>query len=240
MIPQETIAMLDRGFAIGPLQGKRAFLPGGFHSFTTDRDAIAAQARRYRDCNWGGTCEGVLQLDEDVRNGGDLDALKIGVRTLTVRTGTGGRHMYFAYAGAVRGKVAGVPGIDIKSWRTGYVVMPGSRHPDTGELYKIEVDADIAPLPEKLLPLVAAPRYEPRPTVASPERRSNGLVDKVAGATGGGRNAITFWAFCRAFERGGEQSLLVAIRSAALGTGLPEREVETCLRSARRTVGSAA
>lgn len=237
MIPTD---MLDRGFAIGPLKGKAAFLPGGFRSFTADRDVIAAQNRRYPHANWGGIRPGVLVLDEDPRNGGDLDNLHIDVKTLTVRTGSGGRHAYFEHWEPVRGKLARHNGIDLKTWRTGYTVMPGSIHPDTGELYLIEIDAEIAPLPKELLPLVEAPRYEPQPTRVSPDKRSNGLVDKVASATGGGRNAICYWAFCRAFERGGEQSLLVAIRSAALGTGLPEREVETCLRSARRTVGSAA
>ncbi|MBY6708479.1 bifunctional DNA primase/polymerase [Rhodococcus sp. BP-241] len=228
--------MLDRGFAIGPLNGKRAFLPGGFHSFSADRDVIAAQARRYPHANWGGIRAGVVVLDEDPRNGGDLDALNLSVRTLLVRTGSGGRHAYFEHWGPLRGKVAHHNGIDIKTWQTGYTVMPGGVHPETGELYRVEVDADIAPLPQELLPLVEASTYVPQPTVVSPQRRSNGLVDKVASAHGGGRNALTFWAFCRAYERGGEQSLVDGIRDAALGTGLPEHEVDTCMRSARRTV----
>lgn len=228
--------MLDLGFAIGPLHGKRAFLPGGFHSFTADRNVIESQARRYPHANWGGIRAGVVVLDEDPRNGGNLDALNITVPTLTVRTGSGGRHAYFEHWGPLRGKVDRHPGIDIKTWRTGYTVMPGSVHPDTGEFYRVEIDAPIVPLPEKLLPLVEAPQYVPQPTVVSPERRSNGLVNKVASASGGGRNAITYWAFCRAYERGGEQWLLDSIREASIGTGLPEREIETCMRSARRTV----
>lgn len=234
MIPTD---MLDRGFAIGPLQGKKAFLPGGFHDFTTDRAIIERQARRYRDCNWGGTCTAVIVLDEDLRNGGNLDSVPgIDFDTLVVRTGSGGRHVYYRYTGSARGKLAQHNGIDIKTWRTGYTVMPGSVHPETGEFYRIERDDPIAALPEELLPLVQVPQYVPQPTRVNPERRSHGLVRKVAESTGGGRNSITFWALCRAFERG-EQSLVDDICRAALETGLPEREIETCLRSAQRTAG---
>lgn len=237
MIPHD---MLDRGFAIGPLNGKRAFLPGGFHDFTTDRAIIERQARRYRDANWGGTCAGVIVLDEDPRNGGNLDSVSgVDFATLVVRTGSGGRHLYYRFTGAARGKLAQHNGIDIKTWRSGYTVMPGSVHPETGEFYRVEVDAPIAPLPKRLLPLVQVAQYVPQPTRVSPERRSHGLVAKVSEASGGARNAITFWALCRALERG-EQSLVGEICRAAIGTGLPESEVETCLRSAQRTTGRAA
>ncbi|MDF3309889.1 bifunctional DNA primase/polymerase [Rhodococcus sp. T2V] len=242
MIPTR---MLDLGFAIGPLEGKKAFLPGGFHDFTTDRAVIERQARRYPRCNWGGTCEGVMFLDEDPRNGGNLEALfeSLGMPgipdTMVIRTGSGGRHVPFRFPGKVRGKLQGHQGIDLKTWRTGYTVMPGSVHPDTGELYRIERDLPIAPLPLQLLPLVEVPNYVPQPTRARPEVRNSGVVRKVAEAQGGGRNAITFWAFCRALERG-SSDVVDEIRSAALSTGLEEREIETCLRSAERTTGRAA
>lgn len=239
MIPNEK--MLELGFAMGPLDGKKAFLPGGFHDFTTDRGVLERQAKRWPNCNWGGTCEGVMVLDEDPRNGGNLESLKIPavLQTLVVRTGSGGRHAYFQFAGKVRGKIQQHDGIDLKTWRTGYTVMPGSIHPETGKPYRIEVDLPIAPLPELLLPLVEVSEYKPRPATAPPEVRNHGVVRKVAEAHGGGRNAITFWAFCRALERG-SSDLVDEIRSAALSTGLEEREIDTCLRSAERTTGRAA
>ncbi|WML63199.1 bifunctional DNA primase/polymerase [Rhodococcus sp. AH-ZY2] len=232
--------MLEKGFALGPLDGKKAFLPGGFHNFTTDRDVLNRLARQYPRCNWGGTREGVIVLDEDPRNGGNLDALGSAVLdTLVVRTGSGGRHAYFRFHGTIRGKLADHPGIDLKSWRTGYTVMPGSIHPDTGRPYVIEQDLEIKPLPARLLPLVEPPKYIPQPTVFSPERRGNGIVRKVCEAAHGDRNAMTFWAFCRALERG-EQLLVDEIRAAAQSVGLDDREIDTCLRSAQRTIGRAA
>lgn len=238
-LPSDTIAMIDRGFAVGPLDGKAAFLPGGFKSFTADVSTIERLARRYPGRNWGGTCTGVVVVDEDPRNGGDLTEIGLDdAQTLVVRTGSGGRHVYFTYDGPIRGKVSGVDGIDLKRWCTGYTVMPGSIHPDTGRPYVIERDLPMAPLPRELLPRVTAQTYRPQPTRVNPERRSHGLVRRVAESTGGGRNQITFWAFCRALERG-SSSLVDEIRDAALGTGLEDREIETCLRSAQRTTGRA-
>lgn len=242
MTHPETRHMLTLGFKLGPLDGKKAFLPGGFHDFTTDRETLNRQARKYPHANYGGTCEGVMVLDEDPRNGGNLDALEVPevFETLVVRTGSGGRHAYFRYAGKVRGKVHGHPGIDLKTWRTGYTVMPGSVHPDTGKLYRIERNLPIAALPQLLLPLVTPPAFvPPAPRTANPERRSDGLIRTVAEAVGGRRNEMTFWALCRALERGAV-GVLAEIRDAALSTGLTEREFETCLRSAQRTTGVAA
>ena len=243
MVHPEAIRMLIEFMAaLFPIQGKKAFLAGGFHNATRDRDALNRLARKYPGCNWGLIIAGVIWLDEDPRNGGNLEEVfkSVGFQqlpeTLIVRTGSGGRHMAFRYDGKIRGKLDRHPGIDLKSWRTGYTVAPGSTHPETGKLYRIERDHPIAPLPQELLPLVTPPVYKPSPVTVNPERRSDGLVRKVAEAVGGGRNQITFWALCRALERG-SSSLVPEIRDAALSTGLTEGEFETCLRSAQRTAG---
>lgn len=241
MVHPDTQRMRELGFALGPLDGKKAFLPGGFHDFTTNKDVLTKQAVKYPRCNWGGTCQGVMVLDEDPRNGGDLESLGVPqvLDTLVVRTGSGGRHAYFRHDGKIRGKLDRHEGIDLKIWRTGYTVMPGSVHPDTEKLYLIERNLPIALLPQELLPLVSPPVYVPSPVTVSPERRSDGLVRKVADAVGGGRNQITFWALCRALERG-SSDLVPEIRDAALSTGLTEGEFDTCLRSAQRTTGRVA
>ncbi|MYV28110.1 DNA primase [Rhodococcus sp. DSM 6344] len=246
MVHPEAIRMLIEFMAaLFPIQGKKAFLAGGFHNATRDRDALNRLARKYPGCNWGLIIEGVIWLDEDPRNGGNLEELfhELGMdtlpETLTIRTGSGGRHMAFRHDGRIRGKLVDYAGIDLKSWRTGYTVAPGSVHPDTGKLYRIESDAPIANLPQELLPLVSSADIRPQLASVNPQRRSDGLVRKVAEAVGGGRNQITFWALCRALERG-SSSLVPEIRDAALSTGLTEREFETCLRSAQRTAGRVA
>lgn len=234
--------MRDLGFALGPLNGKVPIRKGGFHDFTTDLSSLTRDALRYPNCNYGGTRQGTMAVDIDPKNGGSLEFLMRSLDlpnlldTLAIRTGSGGWHIYFLHDEKIRGKLAGYDGIDLKTWRTGYTVMPGSVHPDTGKLYRIERDHPIAPLPQELLPLVTPPVYKPSPVTVNPERRSDGLVRKVAEAVGGGRNQITFWALCRALERG-SSSLVPEIRDAALSTGLTEGEFETCLRSAQRTAG---
>ncbi|MDV8022002.1 bifunctional DNA primase/polymerase [Rhodococcus sp. IEGM 1330] len=235
MIPTE---LLRRGFYVVPLAGKQATLTGtgGFRNGTRDRATIERWARRWPNCNWGAFLPGVIQLDTDPRNGGTVDGLNLPA-TFTVRTGSGGTHHYFRHNGTVRGKLADRDGVDIKSGSTGYVVVPPSFHPDTGHPYVIEDSSEIADLPNHLLPLVSQPAYTPQPTRINPERRIDGLVKRVSDSQGGERNAITFWALCRALERGSSNGVLEEIRAAALGTGLTEREVETCLRSAQRTTG---
>lgn len=72
------------------------------------------------------------------------------------------------------------------------------------------------------------------------EKRSAGLVRRVAETSDGGRNGMAYWGFCRALERGADPQLIDDIRSAALSTGLSEREVDTCYRSAQNTIRSIA
>lgn len=223
--------MIELGFEIIPLDGKKAFLAGGFHNSTHDRSVIDAWARRYRDCNWGGRRKGTLFVDIDPKNGGTIEALGGDTDTLTIRTGSGGLHLVYNFEGRTRGQLA--QGVDLKPYATGYCVLAGSVHPDTGRPYVIERDIPIQPLPQRLLPLVEPQVWTPQPTVVSDDRRESGIVRKVAEAVGGGRNAVTFWAFCRAVERG-SSSLIDEIRQAALNSGLPPYEVETCLRSAQR------
>lgn len=65
--------------------------------------------------------------------------------TLTVETGGGGLHVYLRVNGdrKLRGKLAEYPGIDFKSLG-GYVVAPGSVHPDTSKTYTVDPLADMA------------------------------------------------------------------------------------------------
>lgn len=77
--------------------------------------------------------------------------------TLTVRSGGGGLHLYFAHdpAKKARGSLKGYHGIDLKTSANQYVVAPGGVHPDTGRPYTIEnLPERLAELPERLAPYV--------------------------------------------------------------------------------------
>lgn len=243
----ELHTMFDLGFAFFPLAGKAPITTHGFKDATRDREVLSRTARRYPGCNWGGLRRGTICLDVDPRNGGTINGLDIDLTaTLVVETGSGGLHIYYEWAGGkVRGKLAGVDGIDLKNWVTGYLVMPGSVHPDTGRPYTIAHHATPAPFPAHLRERVEQPRrsqWTPSPsapTGAVAEKRNAGLIRRVAEASDGGRNDMAYWGFCRAIERGADPQLIDDIRGAALSTGLSEREVDTCLRSAQNTIRGA-
>jgi hypothetical protein len=77
---------------------------------------------------------------------------------------------------------------------------------------------------------------------ASNSRVLDGLAGVVRSTPEGGRNHALFWAACRAAEHVDAGTLDEArafgeLQQAGLDVGLPEHEVETTLRSARRTGG---
>lgn len=74
--------------------------------------------------------------------------------TFTVRTPSGGLHLYFWHDDAVGSKNGWEPGIDIKS-EGGYVVFPGSQ--DARGLYEVEDNYPVARLPEPWRAML--PRY---------------------------------------------------------------------------------
>ena len=121
-----------------PSPGKHPMTRNGVSAATTDRDRIAAWLERWPNANWGVACGGdarVLVVDIDAAHDGEASW-----RTLcgandypdcpTVRTGGGGRHLYFSLPDGVeaRNSVSALAeGIDIR-WSGGYVIAPGGRN----------------------------------------------------------------------------------------------------------------
>ncbi len=107
--------------------------------------------------NIGIHCKGLVVLDVDVRADGDNSLAKLELAnglppTLTTRTPTGGRHLFYrlpeGHPGVPNGANRLGPGIDIKS-TNGYVLAPGSEV-EAGR-YRFEADVPIADAPEWLL-----------------------------------------------------------------------------------------
>jgi hypothetical protein len=70
----------------------------GFYDATMDPDQIRAWWKRWPDANIGmptGRASGIVVVDVDPRNGGDVSQLHLPV-TLTVCTPSGGYHHYFS------------------------------------------------------------------------------------------------------------------------------------------------
>lgn len=236
--PLETLLAL--GFSVGPLDGKAPLTRHGIQDFSRDRAVIARWARQYPGCNWGATQVGVVCLDVDYRYGGSVTALDLRPEhaTLTIRTGNRGWHFYFRHSGPVRGKVEGIPGVDVKAGGRGYLVAPGSIHPDTGKPYTVHRGGPIANLPEHLRALIELPsRADLIPTSGFPSSapdRWDGLVRTVAEAQEGNRNGTLFWAAARAAADSAPAAVFSALAAAAHQIGLPANEIHQTIQSGQR------
>lgn len=234
------------GFPVGPLRGKVPLTPHGHQDFTNDHQQVQNWWRQYPTANVGmRPPAGWVVLDIDPRNGGagvweQLSHGRTLPDTIVTRTGSGGWHWWFRlpYAGDIRGSAG--KGIDVKTSR-GYLVMPPSLHPDTGDRYMLQQWVNPAHVP--VLPLWLRQHvYRPLPSLA-PARRAGentgtGLVGAVAGAVEGTRNSMLHWAACRALQDG--LDLEQELTAAALDAGLGELEISRTLASARHTVRGAA
>lgn len=237
--------MLGHGFSVGPLDGKIPLTKHGVQDFTRDPRVIAGWKRRWPQCNWGVTQVGVIALDVDPRHGGSVAALKLRPedKTLTVRTGANGWHIYYHVSGPVRGRVHRVPGIDVKAGGSGYLVAPGSIHPITGKLYRLHRDAPIADLPEHLRAMIVQPAFVAPRTKSSEDcvpsgDRWDGLVRTVAEAQEGNRNGMLFWAAARAAADNAPAAVYSALAAAAHDIGLSAHEIQQTIRSAQGRAAS--
>ena len=111
---------------------KRPLTPNGFKNATTDKTQIAVWQEAYPDCGWGmptGEASGVFVVDLDIKDNGpeNWEELTDGGAddTLTVRTQSGGLHLYFQLNGSdIRNSASKIAdGIDIRG-EGGYVVVP--------------------------------------------------------------------------------------------------------------------
>lgn len=234
--------------------------PGhGVHDATTDPVrvralfAVAPWATGY-GIACGRAPHHLIGLDLDVKHGADgvtaLSALAAAhgftvPRTVTVLTPSGGRHLWLTAPGPVPNSVGRLaPGIDVRG-SGGYVVGPGSR--TVAGRYLLAPGTAHHPLaqaPPALLRLATPPPPPPRdPESAAPrhpaERRAAALVRFVLDSREGERNGRLFWAACRAYDAGLGEALGPALVTAAVHTGLSEREAAATVASAGRLRTSA-
>ncbi|WP_217143366.1 bifunctional DNA primase/polymerase [Streptomyces sp. AC627_RSS907] len=170
-------------------------------------------------------------------------------RTRTVRTASGGSHLYFTAPAAVRlHNTAGTlaPLVDTRAWG-GYVVAAGSLV--DGALYETVGPALLRPLPAWLKTLLVPPHPVNRPPVAGPVAPAAGRhrpyvaaalareTNAVAAAREGQRNATLLRAgrALGRFVASGDLPRTVvedALQGAGESAGLPAAECRATLRSA--------
>jgi hypothetical protein len=132
----------------------------GVKDATSGREQIKEWWRLYPHANIGiATGHGLLVVDLDPRHGGTLEALQKLVElppTATVRTGSGGLHLYFTYDETLllnntASKLG--PGIDTRG-ENGYVVAPPSKHA-SGNRYVWDHHKGYMQAPDELLKLLS-------------------------------------------------------------------------------------
>jgi hypothetical protein len=185
-----------------------------------------------------------------IRDGGDVLAAlceandqPLPVDTYTVRTGSGGTHLYFtAPAGEILRNSAGRLGwlIDTRA-RGGYVIAAGSTVDHRG--YELLVDTDPAPLPSWLTDRLTDPAPgadQPRSVAGSPTAYAaaalRGELDRVLAAGQGTRNhTLNAAAFALGqLAAGGlltRQLVQDALTLAGQAIGLDARECAATIRS---------
>lgn len=239
------------GFQIGPLNGKVPYTRHGFKNFTTDPSLIFKWWSDWPKANIGARpWTWAVVLDIDVRSRGistweDLNTGYTLPKTLVTETGSGGFHYWFKLP--YRGKLKGTAGqgIDIKH-NSGYLVMPGSIHPGTGNPYKCiswVAPLDLPVLPKHLRRHVFKPA-RPAPTVIPHRLRhiddGGNLIQLVLDSQEGTRNINLNKAAFIAAKTG--MNIFDDLADAARAVGCRENEINSTLRSARdaadRTAGT--
>jgi hypothetical protein len=203
-------------------QWKRPFLPkwkggNGVHDASSDPDQIQACGRICSHGNIGIACgeaSGIVVLDVDPRNGGDVSIRALAAKGRVfpkgprARTGNGGWHLLFLHQAGISGSKGKLgPGVEVKS-TGGYIVVAPSwtRKSDDGpgghyvwEVSPFDVAAPRMPI---WLTTMLCPPPRPKPAFSSDTRGGDiePLARFVAASSRGERNNRLHWAACRARE----------------------------------------
>ena len=131
----------------------------GFYAATTDPDRLAAMLAavpRGLLAIRTGAASGLLVVDIDPRNGGQLDRALM-TPTAAVATGGGGWHLYYRHPGVPTvAELPGHPGVDIKG-DGGYVAAPPSVHPRTHQAYQWAGQRAVTEMPPALRTAITRP-----------------------------------------------------------------------------------
>jgi Bifunctional DNA primase/polymerase, N-terminal len=236
--------LVAQGTPVFPcLASKAPATPRGFKDAT--RDIVALQNLWRPDYLVGvptGGVSGFDALDLDAKHNSANEWWRDNRHRLPTtrihRTRSGGLHALFKHDGLIRNTASKIAtGVDTRG-DGGYIIWwPAAKFP-------VLSDAPLASWPDWLL---AEFKPKPRPrfvsSTAQPrghgDDRLRGLVRTVANAREGERNAVLFWASCRAGEaiRDGlttEHFITSALLQAALHAGLEQRAALASIASGLR------
>ncbi|KAB1864570.1 bifunctional DNA primase/polymerase [Microbacterium algeriense] len=127
----------DRGWKIFPVvpNAKNPWTSNGYKAGTTDQSTIKRWLEEKPDANWGvatGETSDLLVVDLDTNGNGEQTLREWFAQrsmpwpnTYTVRTPSGGMHLYFHHVDGLRSAAKLMPGVDVRT-TGGLVVLPGS------------------------------------------------------------------------------------------------------------------
>jgi hypothetical protein len=233
--------------------GKHPRVRGGLHSASTDASTIRGWWARWPRANVAirtGATSGLVVIDVDPAHGGD-ESMAVLEGTYgpmppgrTIRTGSGGRHLYFRHPGGIvrndAGRVLG-RGIDLRG-DGGYVIAPPSRIAK-GAYALLAHGGSVPDLPEWVLERLAERERRPEPrgsSVCAPTAWARAAFDgelgRVRTAAEGTRNDTLNRVAYRLGQIVGagvlpEEDVERALVSEAVAIGLGEREAVRTVRS---------
>jgi AAA domain/Bifunctional DNA primase/polymerase, N-terminal/Primase C terminal 1 (PriCT-1) len=129
------LAYARAGYCVIPCRGKIPLTEHGAKDASGDEGVITGWWQRWPDANIGLALDGLVAVDIDPRNGGNVDHLPHPLpETCYAKTGGGGWHyLYRAHNGTRYPGTLGT-GIDIKAGASSYIVVEPSVHA-SGEKY---------------------------------------------------------------------------------------------------------
>jgi Bifunctional DNA primase/polymerase, N-terminal len=214
----------------------------GVDDATTDLAAVQRFWDRHPDANvaiaTGG--QGPVVLDVDVSHGRPgYASLNEAIRAdlvpqpmMTVRTPSGGLHLYYPATPGQRNGSLPDRGLDWRAER-GYILAPPSAvHGRPYVLVSRDASVtsiDLLALRNHFQPPAKRPAWQPR----DGQRDAAGLAGWVARLQPGNRNSGLWWAAWRAAQVGDHQAIEQIARAAA-STGLGPAEIDRTIASARR------
>ena len=231
----------------------------GFYAATTSPARLAAMLARVPGGLLAirtGTVSGLVVVDIDPRNGGQLDHALM-TPTATVATGGGGWHLYYRHPGTpTTPTLAGHPGVDIKT-DGGYTVAPPSTHPGTRRPYRwvggravIEMPpalrAALTPAPEPARPALSGPpATRSAGGISSPDALLAAHLRAVQTAPEGKRRTTLYGAargVARMVAAGAitEPDARAALTAAGLAACQTERDTRAAIDGAFTAEGAAA
>lgn len=231
------LSYVSQGYAVFPLKpnAKIPFEGGhGFKDASKDPEVVRQWWSQHPEANVGiatGRISGIVVLDIDRKHGvdGAVSAAELDLpKTLTIRTPSGGFHLFFkAPPSAIVPRRIGVrPGLDVLG-EGGYVVGAGSYI--NGSAYEIVRNLPIAECPEVLINLAGKASLTEHPKTTAPNKIGAGQRNNYLASIGGKLRHI-------GFSSDEMVAALLAINLTRCDPPSPEAEVRRTAASIARYV----